>query len=324
MLPLKPTIFSILLFFLFNTVFAQDYSSVDAKVRAYPDFAKPELLAAKIAADFTTDELKARAIFTWIASNIKYDVPQYFASGGVRQAAFSYRTEAEKAQKEQQFKNQIVMQTWRSGKAVCHGYSELYNFLANQVGLESVLIPGVSKTHPTHIGKLPTVADHAWNAVKANGKWQLVDVTWAAGGIDGATKKFLQKFNDSYFFTDPEVFFLNHFPDDKRLLMINKTPEEFARLPLYYGEYLSSEYTIVSPNDGIIRATAASIPFRINNFSGARIAYVFSSNNTFHTVSPTVSGDTVEFDVPVSKGDSGFLTLYIGSSSVVTYKIQRG
>src|SRR5690606_21751730 len=104
------------------------------------------------------------------------------------------------------FKDQIVMKTWRSKKGLCHGYSELYNYVAKRVGLESIMIPGTSKSHPTHIGKLPTVADHAWNAVKTNGKWHLIDVTWAAGGIDGATKKFVSKFNDSYFFTDPEVF----------------------------------------------------------------------------------------------------------------------
>ena len=303
---------------------SQNYTSVDEKVKAYSGFSKPELLAAQISKDFSSEEDKARAIFTWIASNIKYDMDEYFASSGVRQVAFSFRSEAEKLQKEKQFKEDLVQKTWRSKKAVCHGYSELYNHLSKLVGLESILIPGTSKSHPTHIGKLPTAADHAWNAVKTDGKWHLLDVTWGAGGVDGATKKFLPRFNDSYFFTDPHVFFLNHFPDDKRLLMINKTPEEFARLPLYYGEYLDSDYTIITPYEGILKAGVNSIPFSLENYSGARVSYVFSNTNTFRSVELRKNGTRTEFDIPISKSDSGYLTLYINSRSVVTYKIQRG
>lgn len=308
----------------FSLSHSQDFSSVDAKVKAYPHFSKPELLAQQISSDFTQQDHQARAVFTWIATNIKYDVPQFLAGSGVRQIAYSFRSQEEKLQKERQFKLDLVMTTWRSKKAVCHGYSELYNHLAGLVGLESILIPGSSKSHPTHIGKLPVAADHAWNAVKTNGKWHLLDVTWGAGGIDGNTKKFLPRFNDSYFFTDPEIFFLNHFPDDKRLLMTNRSPEEFAQLPLYYGEYLDSDYTIIAPYNGIIRVDSASIPFKIDNFTGSRISYVFSNDNTFHSVVPRKNGNAVEFNVPVDKRTSGYLTLFINSSSVVTYKIQRG
>ncbi len=313
-----------LFLFVFTFGSAQDYAAVDSKVRAYGNFSDPDKLAAQIDRDFTSEDHKARAIFTWIATNIKYDVQQYLSNPNVREVAYSYRTPQEKAQKEQQFKDQIVMKTWRSKKGLCHGYSELYNYLAKRVGLESILIPGTSKSHPTHIGKLPVAADHAWNAVKTDGKWHLLDVTWAAGGIDGATRKFKPRFNDSYFFTDPEVFFLNHFPDDKRLLMTNHTPQEFADLPLFYGEYLASDYTILTPNNGTINAVAGTISFKINNFKGSRISYVFSNDNTFKNVTPTQVGNDAIFEIPVNPRASGYLTLFVNSSSIVTYKIQRG
>jgi uncharacterized protein (TIGR03000 family) len=38
---------------------------------------------------------------------------------------------------------------------------------------------------------------HAWNAVKLDGEWHLVDATWGAGGIKD--KQFVKKFKDYYF-----------------------------------------------------------------------------------------------------------------------------
>ncbi|HEX8268989.1 MAG TPA: transglutaminase domain-containing protein [Flavobacterium sp.] len=312
------------LFLIFGSAYSQDYSAVDTKVKSYPIFAKPELLANKINADFNTEDDKARAIFTWIASNIKYDMVEYMGTGGVKQVAFTYRTPEEKARKVKQFNMEIVSKTWRTRKAICHGYAELFNHLAELTGLESKMIPGTSKSHPTQIGKFPSVADHAWNAVKTNGKWHLIDATWAAGGVDGATNKFFEKFNDSYFFTDPEIFFLNHFPEDDKNLMSNKTREEFAALPLYYGDYLESDFTIEAPNKGIITAKSANVPFRFKNLSADRISYVLSNNNVFKGVIPVRNGDISEFDIFLDKNFSGYLTIFVDGSSVVSYKIQRG
>lgn len=312
-----------LILFVFSVANSQDFSAVDSKVRSYETFASPEKLAERINADFESQDNKARAIFTWIALNISYDVQQYAASGGQRQVAFTYRSAAEKAQKVKIFNQELVANTWRSKKAVCHGYAELYNHVAKLCRLESIMIPGTSKSQPAHIGKLPVTYDHAWNAVKTGGKWHLLDATWAAGAVNGGTGKFEPRFNDSYFFADPDTFFLNHFPIDPKMLLTEKTPAEFAKLPLYYGEYLNSDYKIIAPLSGIITAGSA-LSFRIENLDAYRISYVFSNDNKFHPIEPKVAGNITEFEIPVDKNDSGYLTLYINSISAVTYKIERG
>jgi transglutaminase/protease-like cytokinesis protein 3 len=63
------------------------------------------------------------------------------------------------------------------------------------------------KSHPAHIGKLPKQNDHEWNAVKIDGRWKLIDVTWASGSVSTQTGKFVPEFNDAYYGTAPEVFF---------------------------------------------------------------------------------------------------------------------
>lgn len=52
-------------------------------------------------------------------------------------------------------------------KAVCGGYAKTFKVLADKAGLESVYITG--KTNGE---------SHAWNKVKVNGVWKLIDVTW--------------------------------------------------------------------------------------------------------------------------------------------------
>ena len=53
---------------------------------------------------------------------------------------------------------------------VCEGYAKAYKILCHRLGVECVLIPG-------RIGA--TGEAHMWNAVHLEGRWYLVDVTWA-------------------------------------------------------------------------------------------------------------------------------------------------
>lgn len=312
-----------LLLFIGLSAYAQDFTKVDATVKAYPKFNDIDKLAAQINADFKTDTDKARAIFTYIATTVKYD----YAAYGVNQrpVAYSYRTEEEKIAKQKQFKEDLAVKTLKSKKAVCQGYSTLYNLLADKTGLESVIITGTSKSHPVHIGKGPGASDHAWNAVKIDGKWKLLDATWAAGVVTGAKPEFSFKFNDGYFFAEPDVFFLNHFPDDTKWLLTNKTADDFANLPLYYGNYLMGKYNFVTPVIGSFTNKAgAIIQFKITNLQpGDKVHYVFSKDKTFNEVSPKDGSTVAEFNVPLKASSVGTLTIYINHKSVAAYRIER-
>ena len=311
--------FLLLLFPFFAS--AQIFEKVDSKIKNYPaSFSSVEKLADRINSDFFSDSEKARAIYSWIANNVQYDMVEFKSNTGGK-VAFSYRTEDEKLQKLRKYNLDLANKTLRTKKGICRGYAALYDRLALLTNLEAVAIPGTSKSHPTHIGKLPTNADHIWNAVKINGKWQFIDVTWGSGAVNSATGKFERRFNPGYFFTDPQTFFLNHFPDDKRWLLIDRTPEEFASLPLYYGEYLQSDYIITSPEIGIL-PKGYRIPFRIENLNTDKIGYVFSHDKKLRKVEPLIKGNVTEFEIPIDKSASGYVTLYLGYDSVATYKIR--
>ncbi|WP_262494636.1 transglutaminase domain-containing protein [Flavobacterium cyanobacteriorum] len=280
-------------------------------------------MADKINTDFTRDDEKARAIFTWIATNVKYDLAAYTIAE--RPVAYSFRTQEEKMAKERKFKDDLAIKTLKTRKGVCQGYATLFESLAQSVGLEAVIIPGTSKSHPTHIGKAPGASDHAWNAVKINGQWKLLDVTWGAGTVTGEPLKFDFRFNDGYFFTSPDDFVLNHYPDNEKWLLTNADKDDFASFPLYYGSYLMEGFRFMAPGRGLVAYTVAgTVPFKIKNLKpGDRIAYRFTKDPAFKEVQPKQDGDVAEFEIPLGSNTGGYLTVYINQRSVASYRIVK-
>lgn len=307
-----------------NVTQAQDYSKVDNLVSSYPkSFSSPEKLAEQINADFTSETDKVRAIFTWIGSNVKYDLREFNSGGNA--IAFSYSSEQEKIQKEIKFRYNLAVKTLRTKKGVCQGYTALFHVLCDMCQIKCMDIPGTSKTNLAQIGKLPKASDHVWNAVKIGESWKLIDVTWASGAVNTQSGKFVSQFNDAYFFTTPEVMFLNHFPDDPRMLLTEKSAEDFANLPLFYGDYIKSDYEITFPNEGILNLGKANvIAFKIENLPASQqISYVFTGEGIVKLAEAKTTGNTTEFDVRLDSKSKGYLTIYINNKSVASYKIQR-
>lgn len=317
-----PQFFTIFLIFVSSLATAQNFASVDARVGAYPTtFSSASQLADKINADFRSEADKARAVYTWIAKNVRYDLSEYRSNQGGK-VAFSYRTPEEKERKLKQYNLDLAQRTLRTKKGVCRGYTALYDHVASLVGLEATTIPGTSKSHPAHIGKLPTSADHIWNAVKIGGTWRMIDVTWGSGSVDSSTGKFVNKFNEGYFFTDPDLFFLNHFPDEPKWLPANKSAQEFASLPLFSGEYIQSDYRITFPKSGTL-PHGHIIPFKVEGLKSDKVAYALSSEGAIRLATVRRNGNVAEFDVPIAKGASGFLTIFVDQESVATYRIKK-
>jgi hypothetical protein len=296
---------------------AQDFTKVDARVKNYPaTFADADKFAAKIKADFTREDEKARAIFTWIALNISYDASP--AAKGRKPIHFSYKTAAERKAAIIRIENDLANTTLKLKKGVCHGYAMLYTVVAKKAGLETEVVYGAAKSVPADIGKAPAKGNHAWNAVKVNGQWKLLDVTWSAGGMSG-NRKFNLSYDDKYFFTQPDAFFLNHFPDDKKWLLTNKTAADFTALPLYY----ILGYEFIAPVAGTIKKPAAGvIPLKIKGVKASdEIVYQFTSSAFSSRATPKFANGLAEFNVPVGKDAKGNLTIFVNKLAIAAYKI---
>ncbi|KAA3621367.1 MAG: hypothetical protein DWQ02_27920 [Bacteroidetes bacterium] len=152
-------------------------------------------LAGHLTKGLDTDLEKARAFYVWIANNIKYDARFYFN---------------DKRTPQQIKDRQKVSNVLRTKIAVCEGYSNLFHELCLEAGIPSIFVSGFTKTNK---GRIPRTT-HAWNVIKVDGKWVLIDSTWGAGYVDEDKKRFNRYFKEQYFMALPEQFVLDHLPHD--------------------------------------------------------------------------------------------------------------
>lgn len=193
----------------------------------------PEALARQLTDPLGSNVEKVRAIYRWIAANIDYDLNAY----------------------EKEHKRSInPYHVLKKGKAVCAGYSALFQTLCGYAGIECEYITGLSRNRKKQIGKHARKSDHAWNLVNLAGKWYPIDVTWGSGSVDWEKKKFIPGFDDAYFLSNPLPFQLSHFPDDEDWLdpAYPMTKADFFRSPLAGKGALMSSVSAYLPSDGMI------------------------------------------------------------------------
>ncbi len=300
----------------------QEFHRTDSLVDSYPkQIVDTNLLVQLIKKDFSTQSDRVRAIYRWITTNIAYDEGLASSMDGKSIKAFSYSSMNEKEKKERLFKSELVTKTMNSKKAVCHGYAVLIEDLCKKLGIECKVIFGNLKSSPSQIGLLPNETNHAWNVVKIDSFWRFIDATLGAGFISTKTNAFKFYFNEAYFFTNPEDFFLNHFPDEEKWLLVSKSRDDYAKLPLFFGYYLQFKYRIKQQNLGIYSSkNNSSFTFNIEGLSESDyLQYNFSSENKFREFDQ--QDNSKNFEVTVTDKDNDYLSIFVNGKIIVIYKI---
>lgn len=182
-----------LLLFVFVIKFsiAQDFNNraVDYLALQIPDSKtnSTESIAGYIIAHFNTDMEKARAIYVWVTTNIKYDSDSANAINlGVNHDA-------------------KITAALRRRKGVCENYAAIFNDICVKSGLTSFVVTGYTKQ-----GGSVDKTGHSWCAVCIDDTWYLCDPTWDEGGI-----------NSKYFLVQPSEFIQSHMPYDPLWQLLN-------------------------------------------------------------------------------------------------------
>ncbi|MBF4505761.1 transglutaminase [Flavobacterium sp. JLP] len=307
---------------LLQSSFAQKYTAVDNIVLKYPkNFDTTEDLAERIQKDFTSEHDKARAIFSWMAFNIKYDFATFL--NPPRTQGFTYSSEAEKQRKIKQLNDKLIQKAFKSQKAVCEGFTALYQHLASLVGLKSEIIRGDSKTRLADIGRKNTTSNHAWNTVLIDGKWRLVDVTWAQGYYDSSKGKMIKEFAPVYFDTDPDYFFAKHFPDSGSYLGNKLDRNEFLNGPLIYNKAIEGDNKVKEPTAGILEVKRGDkITFEIKNVSKSDLFfYLNKKNQPVKIQNSKEKRGGLEFQITFDNMIGDYLTFFLDTNSIVSFKV---
>jgi transglutaminase/protease-like cytokinesis protein 3 len=314
------------IFFFLNSVFlystySQKYNAIDTIVLKYPKhFSSTEDLAARIQKDFTSEYDKARAIYSWIALNIKYDYKTYL--NPQKPVQFSYRNEAEKQKQIELIKEKTWQKAFDSQKAVCEGFTLLYQRLASLTGLKSQVIRGDSKRLLTDIGRKKLLSNHAWNIVQVDGKWILLDATWGQGYYDSNKNRMVNYYNSVYFDTDSKYFFAKHFPDSGMYLGSKLNQEEFLNGPLIYDKSIEENLEILKPYSGIIKANDGDkIAFKIKNILKSDTFYYLKKGQPVKVENPKEVRGSLEFQITYDKKMGSFITFFLYQNSIASFKI---
>jgi hypothetical protein len=193
---LKPHLFIIFaLFMLVNALEAQSPALVYAKIDRHASKVLGEeiqdidqLVKHLNAASPVNEKEKARAIYTWIIHNIRYD----------KSVIDENRLGTRENTIQQQAENVL-----RKRMGVCEGYANLYKAVAGKMGLRAELVSGKVKRKD---GSVPELG-HAWIAIRIDNAWVLCDPTWGAGAAGGDG-------SERYFLASGEQMLKDHYPYD--------------------------------------------------------------------------------------------------------------
>ena len=176
-----------------------------------------------------SDELdRLWLIFYWISQNISYE-------------------------KQRGIDNHSAQSVFHHRKAICEGYSTLFEYLSNHVGIRCLKIHGFSKStdqNEQDQSAFNRSNSHAWNSIQWSDKsWYLLDSTWGAGHL--SSKHFVQKLDTYYFLTRPEQLVYTHFPSDSKWQLLPRNQQissrQFANQPKVWSTFFSAELEIIEP-----------------------------------------------------------------------------
>jgi transglutaminase/protease-like cytokinesis protein 3 len=262
-------------------------------------------LAKQLTAPFKTDFEKARVIYAWVANNIRYDYKKFKEHKTT--VHFRAKSKQEIDKKMQAAREKEIVTTLRSKKGVCEDYAQLVERMFESAGLESEVISGTDKTLRGHTGK------HAWNAVKIDSAWRLLDATWGAGYVDEEDESFVRLYTPSYFNTPPQLFILNHLPKDKKWQLLDKpiNLEDFNKQPIIlYGNGLYPVEAFEPANGNIVlKGGKAEVRLKLSKIPEVLVVAV---------------NGTREVESEVKKTDEGWVVISFSSIGGIKYSVYGG
>jgi hypothetical protein len=195
-----------------------EYSVIDKVMVQIPDSLTKTTqgLANYVKLNFSKPNDQSRAIFIWIAKNIQYDIDNMFAIN------FYQKT------------NEIIDKVLITRKGICMSYAELFNDIANKVGIKTYVISGYTKQNG-FVDYIP----HAWCGSMIDSVWFFFDPTWGSGYIQNG--KFVKQINNYYFKTKPEQLVKSHMPFDPLW--------EFLNYPITNQEFYEGKTQINNKKD---------------------------------------------------------------------------
>ena len=303
------------------TISAQEFTKIDTIVKSYPRYRSPQQLADRISKDFSSYLDKVRASFKWITNNIRYNLKEALQPNRTV-IQFRYSSDKERLEKIQEIKDNIVKEAFFSKQGVCEEYAQSLKKLCDLLGIEAIVLSGYVRNTAYEIDRVPNTTNHAWNAVKVNDKWMIIDATWSSGYVMNG--RWLKKFNNYYFNIDFNKVGYTHYTDNRKwnILLNQKSLQEFYNQPIYGKEFLRNNMEIVSPKIGIVSVqNGVMITLKIKNLKPHHKVY-YGLMGDKYSKKPTVTFNNGIASVSIRAPERNTeLYLFIDQELALEYKV---
>ena len=264
----------------------------------------------KLTSQYSSKEMKARAIFTWIAMHLSLDP---------------------KAVRSSDNKNVEPEKVIASRKTTSLGFSLLFQEMCSQANIRCLSVDGYLKISTEDIDEILDVAAFSWNVIQLGtspNEWYYVDAAQASGYLDSKKTNFTRNFSPQYFFADKTTFNLEHFPDNQAWFLGEGYPsiKTFFSLPLIKPAAYDCRLSHPQPLTGKLLAKPG-IPFTFsfqlkNAPDNPQIAVILGEGTKKQPpqrVNIRQQGITYSFDFTFKKEDTYPVTICINDQPVLTY-----
>lgn len=298
------------------TTTAQSNKEVDLIIELYPTtVASPQQLANYISRDFSTQEAKVRAIYSWLIKNVAYDPSQY------KMFNYSFKKYRDGNKKEEITRNKIIKHTLQTGKAVCEGYAMTFEKLCELQDISAYLVRGDTKTNFDDIGR-SFALNHMWNIAVIDQKPYLFDATWGAGKY---TTKFIKEPSYYYYKIAPHYLINTHYPAqfEDALLTETITSKTFFEQPLLIKKGFTIDQILSKQTNGILHLNSYDgvIAFKIES-AMPNISYTYGEKLIpVNELVYDTSENTTTFTIPVVLGAQTLL-IYFNEQPAIGYLVK--
>ncbi len=291
----------------------RDFKEVDEHVKKLGklDSMNMGTIATLLTKEFTDKTDKARAIFTWIATNISYDFKN------ARSGNTDKNTSA------------LVLQ---NRKGLGAGYANLYQDMCSVAGIRCLTVDGFVKFTSEQIDDTKSEINHTWNVVQLGQSpdaWYYVDACRGSGYTDPDFKSFTPAFNDEYFFATLRIFNWEHCPDNEAWYLgpRPKGKKDFFDLPVIKSAAYEMGLKSFMPNNGSVKAKVGK-PFLFSfqlqsDLDITKVALVFGEDKKKKTkpMEFTFNAGTLSFSYKPVDEDTYPVTVTVNDKELLVYKM---
>lgn len=242
---------------------------------AWPIAATPHPLVASIP---ESEQASIETVGAYLASRIPDKRELTKALHDFIVARLTYDDAALKLIEARDYKNtpsQKAEDVFAARTGVCEGYSRLFVALGKAAGVEVAYLVG----HVRNRDHRHTISDdpwdtsaqealegvgHAWNAVKLDDRWYLIDATWNDGN---------DEYRTTYLFPPPRAMALDHFPEDTKWQLLPEPLSlgDFVRQPMMTPTSTEYGLTLISPTRSQVTVDG-ELTILVDNPYGAAMA----------------------------------------------------